>query len=99
MEYRRSFVPGRAFFFTANLADRSSHLLTNQITTLRSSIRQVITKHPFEIVAMVVLPDHLHAIFTLPPDDQDYPLRWSLIKANFSRSLGKHEAISRSRAN
>jgi len=53
--------------------------------------------HPFAILAMVVLPDHLHAIWRLPPDDVDYPLRWSLIKAGFSRRLAKVEHICASR--
>ncbi len=46
---------------------------------------------------MVVLPEHLHAIWTLPTDDADYPMRWSLIKASFSRSLPKSETIRQSR--
>jgi putative transposase len=44
-------------------------------------------KHPFEIVAMVVLPEHLHAIWTLPPDDADYAGRWRAIKSGFTRDL------------
>ncbi|RFC38649.1 MAG: hypothetical protein DID89_2727548339 [Candidatus Nitrotoga sp. CP45] len=50
--------------------------------------------HPFAILAMVVLPEHLHAIWRLPLDDADYPLRWSLIKAGFSRRLARGEHIT-----
>ena len=53
--------------------------------------------HPFAILAMVVLPEHLHAVWRLPPDDADHPLRWSLIKAGFFRRLAKGEYIPASR--
>ncbi len=96
--YTRAFVPGGTFFFTVNLADRSKKLLTEHITQLRASVRKVRAAHPFHIDAMVVLPDHLHAIWTLPPNDMDYPTRWALIKAGFSRSLPNTERISASRA-
>ena len=94
MRYRRSDTAGGTFFFTVNLANRSSRLLTDHIDWLRDSVRKVRHAHPFEIVAMVVLPDHLHAIWTLPSGDRDYPLRWSLIKAGFSRRLEKTDPIS-----
>ena len=98
MRYRRSTVAGGTFFFTVNLADRSSRLLTDHIDLLRHSVRKVRRSHPFEIVAMVVLPDHLHAIWRLPRGDYDYPLRWSLVKAGFSRTLDRYEHIRSSRA-
>ncbi len=97
MRYRRSDVAGGTFFFTVNLADRSSRLLTLQIDLLRYSIRKVKQTHPFDIVAMVVLPDHLHTVWKLPAGDRDYPMRWSLIKAGFSRGLEKTENISKAR--
>jgi len=97
MRYRRSDVTGGTFFFTVNLADRSSGLLTDQIDLLSHSVRKVKQAHPFGIVAMVVLPDHLHAVWKLPAGDRDYPLRWSLIKAGFSRGLEKTENISDAR--
>jgi putative transposase len=56
------------------------------------------TRHPFEIAATVVLPDHLHAIWTLPEGDADFALRWRLIKSAFSRELPDDERISASRA-
>ena len=89
--YRRAFVPGGSWFFTANLLDRRSHLLTERIDELRDAIRQIRRRRPFEIDAFVVLPDHIHAIWTLPPGDTDFPLRWRLIKSAFARSLPKTE--------
>ncbi len=97
MHYRRAFVPGGTFFFTLALADRGQSLLTEHIEALRASFRQVKTQHPFEIVAQVVLPDHLHSVWQLPEGDADYPLRWALIKSSFSRRLPAHEAIPLSR--
>jgi putative transposase len=84
MRYRRADIAGATYFFTVNLADRKSHLLVEQIDLLRNVIRQVRESHSFTIVAMVILPDHLHAIWQLPPGDADFPMRWSLIKAAFS---------------
>ena len=66
---------------------------------LRDAFRAVLARHPVEIVAMVVLPDHLHTVWRLPSDDGDYPLRWSLIKSHFSRSLPKVERIGEVRRN
>jgi len=96
--YTRAFTPGGTFFFTVNLADRSKTLLTEHIVKLRESVRKVRDAHPFYIDAMVVLPEHLHAIWTLPAGDTDYPIRWALIKAGFSRMLPKTEIISVSRS-
>ncbi len=95
--YRRNFVPGGSYFFTVNLADRRSRLLTDEISLLRAAFRETREAHPFRIDAIVVLPDHLHAIWTLPDGDPDFALRWRLIKAAFSRALPRKEAISRSR--
>ena len=97
MFYRRSLVPGGTFFFTVNLADRQGDLLTANIELLRATMRLIRQRHPFEIVAMVVLPDHLHAVWCLPEGDADHPKRWSLIKAGFSRGLPRTESIRASR--
>lgn len=98
MFYRRSLVPGGTFFFTVNLANRQCDLLTTHIEMLREATRSVRQRHPFEIIAMVVMPDHLHAIWRLPDEDADYPTRWALIKAGFSRNLPKTESIRASRS-
>lgn len=97
MRYRRANTPGGTYFFTVNLADRSSRLLVDRIDDLRASVRLVKQRHPFEIVAWIVLPEHLHAIWTLPQDDADYSTRWALIKAGYSRRIERSEVISPSR--
>jgi putative transposase len=96
--YRRNFVPGGSYFFTVNLADRRERLLTDHIGLLRSAFRHTRAGHPFTIDAIVILPDHMHAIWTLPDADQDFATRWRLIKSAFSRALPKTEVVSASRA-
>lgn len=95
--YRRAQAAGGTYFFTVNLADRSSRLLVERVDDLRNAVRAVKDRHPFEILAWVVLPDHLHAVWTLPPDDADFSTRWMLIKAGFARSIGPGEPIRASR--
>jgi putative transposase len=85
--YRRSLVAGGTYFFTVTLADRRSSLLVEQMDRLRTVYGRVQRTHPFETVAICVLPDHLHVVWTLPAGDADFSLRWSLIKAGFSRGL------------
>nr|WP_067291307.1 transposase [Marinobacterium profundum] len=89
MEYRRIRKPGGTYFFTVVLADRSSMLLVDNIEHLRQAFRQVRGEMPFRLEAAVVLPEHLHCIWTLPEGDVDYPRRWQRIKASFSRQLPK----------
>jgi putative transposase len=96
--YRRNFVAGGSYFFTVNLTDRSSQLFVEHMPLLRAAFRYARTRHPFTIDAIVVLPEHLHAVWTLPEGDSDYPLRWRLIKSAFSRALPATEAVSSSRA-
>jgi putative transposase len=96
--YRRNFLRGGSFFFTVNLAERRLRLLTAHIDLLRQAFRDVRRRHPFDIDAIVVLPDHLHSVWTLPEDDADFALRWRLIKTAFSRGLPAGERISPSRA-
>ena len=89
--YRRAFVPGGCWFFTVNLLDRRRRLLTDHIDALREATRRTQVRHPFTIDAMVVLPDHIHAIWTLPPDDADFSLRWRLIKIEFAKAVPELE--------
>ncbi len=96
-DYRRNFIPGGSFFFTVNLADRRSCLLTDQIEQLRNAFRYVRGRHALTIDAIVVLPDHLHAIWTLPQSDADFATRWRLIKTMFSRSVDSGDRLSASR--
>jgi len=97
MHYRRAKTEGGTYFFTVNLNDRKSDLLVQKIDALRDVMRKVRNRHPFTIVAMVVLPDHLHAIWRLPPADKNFPMRWSLIKSVFSRRMPRAEIIQKSR--
>lgn len=83
--YRRSTVPGGTWFFTLTLADRRSRLLVEEIALLRQAYGQTLQARPFRTLAICILPDHLHAIWTLPEGDADYSGRWSLLKSTFSR--------------
>lgn len=90
-QYARAFVPGGSFFFTGALLERRRTLLVDHVDLLRTSFAHVRATRPFAIEAIVVLPDHLHCIWTLPEDDADFSVRWSLIKSAFSRGLPKDE--------
>jgi putative transposase len=96
--YRRNFIAGGSFFFTVNLAERRLRLLTGHIDELRKAFRETRRRHPFTIDAIVVLPDHLHTVWTMPEGDADFATRWRLIKSAFSRRLPAGERISGSRA-
>jgi putative transposase len=85
--YRRNRIPGGTYFFTVNLRDRRSGLLVAQIEALREAVRAVRRQSPFDIDAWVVLPDHMHCLWTLPESDSEFPDRWRRIKAAFSKSL------------
>jgi putative transposase len=87
VSYRRNLLPGGTFFFTVTLADRRSCVLVERVVLLREAIRVTRRERPFDIDAIVVLPDHLHAVMTLPPDDADFPGRWRRIKGHFSNAI------------
>jgi putative transposase len=87
VRYRRNFVPGGTFFFTVTLADRTSSALVDNVTVLRTAFRIARQERPFTIDVIVILPDHLHTIWTLPPDDRDFSGRWKRIKAYFTHRL------------
>ena len=95
--YRRDKHPGATWFFTVNIAQRYQCLLIDNIDILRSAFRSIHASHPFIVNAIVILPDHLHTIWTLPEDDANYPLRWRLIKTYFSKSIKTSELVSLSR--
>jgi putative transposase len=97
-DYRRNFIPGGTFFFTVNLQDRQLSLLTEYVAELRAAVRETRMRYPFTIDAMVVLPDHLHTVWTLPEGETNFSLLWRQIKSNFSRNLPFGERISSSRA-
>ncbi len=84
--YRRNRIAGGTYFFTVTLRDRRSALLVARIDDSRHAFRAVKRERPFRLDAMAVLPDHLHAIWTLPAGDDDYSGRWPAIKAQFTRA-------------
>jgi putative transposase len=96
-DYRRNRVPGATYFFTVNLHDRRSTLLVQNINILRDAVRQTMRRAPFHIDAWVVLPDHIHTLWTLPEGDVEFSLRWQAIKMAFSRKIpaGEHRSASR----
>jgi putative transposase len=97
-EYRRVYEPGATWFFTVNLAQREGNrILIDHIGRLRDAFRYVRKRHDFRIDAVVILPDHLHCVWTLPDGDSDYSVRWNLLKGCFSRSISVGESISESR--
>jgi len=95
--YRRAKIPGGIYFFTVNLAGRKRTLLVDHIDLLKRPFREVQKTYPFRVNALVILPDHLHAVLTLPDGDADYSGRWRRIKAAFSAALPSTERRSASR--
>jgi putative transposase len=96
--YHRAHVPGASYFFTVNLADRGSRLLLDQIAALRDAFRATKQQLPFRLDAVVVLPEHLHCIWTMPAGDSDFSGRWQRIKSRFSVACTRCERRSASRA-
>ncbi|QUS05154.1 transposase [Klebsiella aerogenes] len=89
--YRRSYIPGGCWFFTVNLQNRHSDLLTRHIDHIRAAIACAKRKRPFQINSWVVLPEHMHCIWTLPEGDSDYSGRWREIKKSFTRALAQSQ--------
>jgi putative transposase len=85
--YRRNRVRGGTYFFTVTLADRRSTALVDHILALRTAFRTARQERPYTLDAAVILPDHLHAIMTLPQGDADFAGRWRRIKGHFSTRL------------
>jgi len=96
--YRRNRVPGGTFFFTVVIAERNLDLLVRQIDHLKAALLDERQRTPFFNLGLVVLPDHLHAVWRLPEGETDYSNRWRRIKAGFSRALPAGERVSASRA-
>ena len=89
VNYRRVYLEGGTYFFTATLKNRTSDYLTTYVDALRESFAHVKKQRPFEIIAIVILPEHLHCLWQLPEDDINYAGRWRAIKSRFTRSLLK----------
>ncbi len=96
-DYIRNRVPGGTYFFTVNLRDRRSTLLVTQIDLLRASVTRIRCLMPFHIDAWVVLPDHMHTVWTLPDGDSNFSHRWQAIKMAFSKAINPPEPLSTSR--
>jgi len=86
MQYRRVRIGGASYFFTVVTRNRLPIFSSpTAVDLLRSAFRHVKQKRPFAVDGIVILPDHLHCIWSLPPGDSDFPLRWRLIKTWFSK--------------
>jgi putative transposase len=96
--YIRNRELGGTYFFTVNLLERGRNdLLVRNIDSLRNAVSLTRTERPFEIIAWVVLPEHMHAIWKLPDGDADYSTRWAAIKARFSQTIQNDEFQNASR--
>ncbi len=97
MDYRRVYVSGGTYFFTVVTYNRRPILSTPEaVEKLRNAFRYTMDRFPFIIVASVILPDHMHFIWALPPDTRDYSTRWRMIKSHFTRNWHPRGAISAS---
>ncbi|SMH40368.1 transposase [Maritimibacter sp. HL-12] len=85
--YLRPKVRGASIFFTVALQERGSDLLTREIAALRAAVKKTRETRPFRIDGWVVMPDHMHVVWTLPEGDAGLATRWSVIKARFALSV------------
>jgi putative transposase len=98
MRYRRVNIAGGAYFFTL-VTERRRPLFRERaaVALFLDAVESIRSRHPFQVDAYVVLPDHLHALWTLPEGDAKFSTRWRLIKEAFTRAYMKaHEAPDRS---
>lgn len=91
--YRREPIPGSQVFLTLTLRDRKQDYLTRHIDDFRHAIRHARQRAPFDIIALCVLPEHLHLIMQLPPHDADFSHRVRLIKSHFSREVANKRGL------
>ena len=90
MRYRRAKVEGASYFFTVVTGERRPLFRdAEMVAMLETAIARVAARHPFEVVAQVVLPDHVHAIWQLPDGDAGYSTRWRLVKEAFTKTCAK----------
>lgn len=93
-DYRRWRVAGGTYFFTVNLLERRRDTLVRHVDALREAVRVTRRERPFHIDAWVVLPDHMHCVWTLPEGDADFSNRWKATKIRFVRALPRTEQRS-----
>src|SRR5438552_3412110 len=85
-DYRRYFVPGGTFFFTLVTQGRAPLFEDERARRILGSVlRRCILRYPHDVIAIVLLPEHLHTLWALPPGDANYSRRWSWIKGQFTR--------------
>ena len=101
-EYRRAYIPGGTFFFTLVTYRRARFLCDHRARSiLRECIHACRQRHPFVVEAMVLQPDHIHAMWSLPEGDADFSTRFLVLKKSFTerwlRAGGWEGAISNSR--
>lgn len=87
-------MAGGTYLFTVNLLERRLDTLVRHIGALREAVRVTRRERPFQIDAWVVLPDHMHCVWTLPPGDSDFSNRWKAIKIRFVQALPRTERRS-----
>jgi putative transposase len=92
MQYRRAWIAGGSFFFTVVTAERRPVFASGTaVDILRMAFRAVRSRYPFQADAIVILPDHIHCIWSLPEGDADFAMRWRLIKTWFTK---RHDSVS-----
>ena len=87
VNYRRNRVAGGTYFFTVTLQDRRSDLLVCEIDALKEAWRNAARRVPHLVLAVVVLPEHLHAVIQMDASTDDYPRLWQDIKKGFTRKV------------
>ena len=92
MQYRRDYTQGASYFFTV-VTFRRVQFLTSVagVNSLRQAFKDEMARRPFVIDAIVILPDHIHSLWTLPKGDADYSMRWRNIKRTFTQQIALDE--------
>lgn len=89
--YRRANIKGGTYFFTVVTHQRQKLLIDEDVrNALREGIKKTRVTFPFQILAWVLLPDHLHCIWSLPEGDADFARRWGMIKRHVSQHCANH---------
>jgi len=96
-QYPLTWVPGGTCCFTISLNEPDNDLLVRHFDVLRRAMALTRARHPLRFNAWVVLPDHMHCLWTLPRGDRNHACRWAMLKHQFTRNLPVHEALGRRR--
>ena len=87
VRYRRNVIAGATYFFTVTLRDRRATYLVDYIADLRAAFRVAKQQQSFEIIAIAIMPEHLHALIRMADDDANYAKLWRTVKGNFTQQL------------